>query len=47
VKVYLLWLFWVVAWNYGFPNVSPFADVVAAVLLLLLTYELPVLFKNI
>jgi|TARA_B100000809_G_scaffold249812_1_gene281575 hypothetical protein len=46
VKVYLLWNFGVIAWNFGFPNVSPFADVIAAVLLSLLNYKLPVLFKN-
>ena len=33
MRVYFIWLSGVVAWNYGFPAVSPFADVMAAIAL--------------
>lgn len=32
-KSWGIWLLLVVAWNYGWPNVPPLADVVVAVLL--------------
>jgi hypothetical protein len=32
-KVFLIWLFLVIVWNFGFPNVPPIADVIVAVLL--------------
>ena len=38
-KDLILWLVWfllVVLWNYGFPNASPFLDVLIAVILSLL-----------
>ncbi len=40
MKTYLLWLFLVIAWNYGFPSVPPFADVAVAVLLSIMTMGL-------
>ena len=30
---WLAWLFLVILWNYGFPNASPFQDVMVAVIL--------------
>ena len=30
-KVFFVWLFLVVIWNFGYPNMPPIADVVAAV----------------
>ena len=30
---WLAWLFLVILWNYGFPNATPFQDVVVAVIL--------------
>ena len=30
---WLAWLFLVILWNYGFPNASPFQDVLVAVIL--------------
>ena len=33
MKVYIIWLTGVVIWNFGFPNATPLADVIAAVLL--------------
>lgn len=33
MRIYLIWLFAVIAWNYGFPSMSPLADVIAAIAL--------------
>ena len=33
---WLLWLILVISWNYGFPNASPFQDVMVAVFLSIL-----------
>tara|TARA_B100000674_G_C37448466_1_gene737160 strand:+ start:359 stop:547 length:189 start_codon:yes stop_codon:yes gene_type:complete len=30
---WIVWLFLVILWNYGFPNASPFQDVLVAVIL--------------
>jgi len=30
---YLVWLLGVIIWNYGFPDASPFQDVLVAVIL--------------
>ena len=30
---WLAWVFLVILWNYGFPNASPFQDVLVAVIL--------------
>ena len=30
---WIAWLFLVILWNYGFPNASPFEDVLVAVIL--------------
>ena len=40
LKGYLIWLLGVVIWNFGFPNVSPIADVFAAVILSYLSHQL-------
>ena len=34
--IWLVWLFLVIAWNYGYPEASPFYDVVVAALLAIL-----------
>tara|TARA_B100001093_G_scaffold271962_1_gene259931 strand:- start:950 stop:1138 length:189 start_codon:yes stop_codon:yes gene_type:complete len=34
--IWLLWLLLVILWNYGFPNASPFQDVLVAVFLSIL-----------
>ncbi len=39
MKVYIIWFLGVVAWNFGFPNVPPIADV-AAILLSFASYRL-------
>ena len=33
MKVYFIWLLGVITWNFGFPNVPPIADVIAAMIL--------------
>lgn len=38
--VWLIWLALVILWNYGFPNVDPIADVAAAVILSIGSYQL-------
>ena len=30
---WIVWLFLVILWNYGFPNATPFQDVLVAVIL--------------
>ena len=30
---WLVWLFFVILWNYGYPNATPFQDVLVAVIL--------------
>jgi hypothetical protein len=33
MKIYIIWLIGVIIWNFGFPNATPTADVIVAVLL--------------
>ena len=33
MKVYVIWLIGVIIWNFGFPNASPIADIIVAILL--------------
>ena len=33
MKVYAIWLIFVIIWNFGFPNAIPIADVIAAIIL--------------
>ena len=40
MKVYIIWLVGVILWNYGYPEASPFLDVLIAVLLSLLNITL-------
>ena len=35
MKIYLIWLIGVIAWNFAVPNAAPIEDVVVAILLLL------------
>ena len=37
IKIYFIWLLGVILWNYGFPNASPLADVLIAIILSFLT----------
>ena len=36
MKIFVIWLIMVIAWNFGFPNASPLEDVLIAVILSLL-----------
>ena len=36
VIIWLLWFTLVIAWNYGFPEATPFLDVLVAVILSIL-----------
>ena len=33
MNIFIIWLVMVVAWNFGYPEASPFEDVVVAVIL--------------
>ena len=39
-KIYFIWLVGVIAWNYGFPQATPFLDVIAAIVLSFLSIGL-------
>jgi hypothetical protein len=45
MKVYIIWLISVVAWNFGFPNALPIYDVILAILLSFLSIGLKKYFK--
>ncbi len=40
MKVYIVWLIGVIAWNFGVPNAVPIEDVVVAILLSFLSLGL-------
>ena len=40
MKIYIIWLIGVVLWNFGFPNASPIADVIVAIILSFLSMGL-------
>ena len=40
MKVYIIWLVGVVLWNFGYPEASPLLDVVAAIVLSLMSIVL-------
>tara|TARA_B100000029_G_scaffold508665_2_gene596086 strand:+ start:753 stop:896 length:144 start_codon:yes stop_codon:yes gene_type:complete len=33
MKIYIIWLIGVIAWNFGYPGATPLLDVVAAIVL--------------
>ena len=37
MKIFIIWLVLVIAWNYGYPEASPLEDVLVAVILSLAT----------
>ena len=45
MKVYIIWLIGVIAWNFGFLNAIPIADVLAAIILSFLSIGLKKYFK--
>ena len=40
MKIYIIWLISVIIWNFAFPNATPTADVIVAVLLSFLSMSL-------
>tara|TARA_Y100000590_G_scaffold459771_1_gene617648 strand:+ start:79 stop:219 length:141 start_codon:yes stop_codon:yes gene_type:complete len=40
MKIYIIWLAGVVLWNFGFPEAKPIEDVIAAIILSLLSVKL-------
>ena len=40
MKVYLIWLIGVIAWNFGVPDAKPLEDVLVAIILSLLSFTL-------
>ena len=40
MKVYIIWLIGVVLWNFGYPEASPLLDVIAAIVLSLMSMGL-------
>ena len=40
MKIYIIWLIGVIAWNFGVPQASPMEDVLVAIVLSFLTLVL-------
>jgi len=40
MKIYILWLVGVIIWNFGYPSARPIEDVIAAIILSLMSYWL-------
>ena len=40
MKINIIWLIGVILWNFGYPSASPLEDVIAAILLSLMSYWL-------
>ena len=40
MKVYIIWFIGVVLWNFGYPDASPLLDVIAAIVLSLMSMGL-------
>ena len=40
MKIYIIWLIGVIAWNFGVPEASPIADVMVAIILSFLSIGL-------
>ena len=40
MKIYLIWLIGVIAWNFGVPDAKPLEDVLVAIFLSLLSFGL-------
>ena len=40
MKIYIIWLVGVVIWNFGYPSSKPIEDVIAAIILSLMSYWL-------
>ena len=40
MKIYIIWLIVVMLWNFGYPEATPILDVLAAIILSLLSFGL-------
>ena len=40
MKVFIIWLIGVILWNFGYPSARPIEDVLAAIVLSILSYGL-------
>ena len=40
MKIYIIWLVGVVLWNFGYPSANPIEDVMAAIILSLISMGL-------
>ena len=40
MKIYIIWLIGVILWNFGYPEAVPIHDVMAAILLSLMSFGL-------
>tara|TARA_X000000368_G_scaffold369060_1_gene317386 strand:- start:254 stop:394 length:141 start_codon:yes stop_codon:yes gene_type:complete len=40
MKVYLIWLIGVIIWNFGYPSAKPIEDVLAAIILSFVSFNL-------
>jgi hypothetical protein len=40
MKIYIIWLIGVMFWNFGYPEATPILDVLAAIILSLLSFSL-------
>ena len=47
MKVFLIWLFGVIIWNFAVPDAAPIEDVIVAILLSLLSMKLKKILNNI
>ena len=40
MKIYIIWLIGVIAWNFSVPNATPLEDVIVAIILSILSMKL-------
>ena len=40
MKIYLIWLIGVILWNFGYPEATPLMDVLATIILSILSFGL-------
>ena len=40
MKIYIIWLIGVILWNFGYPEAAPILDVLAAIILSLISFGL-------
>ena len=45
MKIYIIWLITVIAWNFGVPNAAPIEDVIVAIFLSFLSIGLKKIIK--